>query len=267
MDAADDLPPDWGDDLPPDWGQAPRYQGQRRATELLLAHRLGLIAVLVVVGTAALVTLVLRSPAQERRSAPPPGGGVAPSDVATTPPFEFGDRSADPSASGTASPRGTAPPLPTEGPAPSDSLVAPPPPPLPTRFGPVTYEAEAPGNTLTGSAHVTTYDGASGGRIVRNIGDWGDEPDGTLRFEGVTVPADGTYTVTFFHVNLNDEPTRTAIITVSGSPPVSVTVRGSATCCASTAIKVFLKAGANSIAFANPNDHAPSIDRIVVSGS
>jgi hypothetical protein len=117
---------------------------------------------------------------------------------------------------------------------------------------------------LAGSARTAGYDGASGGRIVRNIGHWGDDPDGTLRFEGVTVPADGAYTLRFFHVNLNDEPTRTAVITVSGGASVVATVRGGGTCCASSVVTVTLKKGANQITFGNPNGHAPSIDKIVI---
>jgi hypothetical protein len=138
--------------------------------------------------------------------------------------------------------------------------------PNPGQFGPITYEAEAGANKLAGSAAVVTYPEASGGRIVRNIGDWGiTGGPGTLRFETVDVPAAGTYSLTFFHVNIDNERVRTAVITVDGIDPILVTITGSATCCLATTIKVTLKQGRNSITFSNNSSHAPSIDKITIS--
>ncbi len=138
--------------------------------------------------------------------------------------------------------------------------------PSPVVFVPVTYEAEAASNSTYGYAWVAAYNGASGGKIVRNIGDWGDQQaDGTLTFTGVTVPAAGTYTLTFYYVHIDNASTRTAFITVSGAAPVAVTVVGGSGCCASKAISVSLLAGSNTIVFGNPGGHAPSIDKIVIS--
>jgi hypothetical protein len=138
--------------------------------------------------------------------------------------------------------------------------------PQPSTFGPVTFEAEAPGNTLSGSASVTKYLGASGGSIVRNIGDWGSqEGDGVLRFEDITVPLSGTYTLKLLHVHLDNERTRTAIVTVSGSAPQPVTVPGNSTCCTLSSVRVELRKGRNTITFSNDIGHAPSIDLIVLS--
>jgi hypothetical protein len=133
------------------------------------------------------------------------------------------------------------------------------------RFGPVTIEAESPGNRVDGSAKVDSYRGASGGRIVRAIGSYGKvEGPGILRF-AVVVPAAGTYALTFFYVHVSGEPLRTATITVDDAPGFAVTVAGSAICCASASVDVHLRRGANSVAFANRDGHAPSIDRITIS--
>lgn len=172
----------------------------------------------------------------------------------------------------------SAPVVPSAGPSPSGlaTRAAPPPVPTPTptptttrpvaRFGPVTIEAEAPGNVTGGSAWVEEYPGASGGAVVRNLGDWGDRRgDGFLRFTGITVPADGTYTVKFFFVNIDNERTRTAVITVPGQDPQSVSVEGGATCCTAASVRVTLRKGTNTVTFGNSRGHAPSIDRIVLS--
>ncbi|MBT8224151.1 MAG: hypothetical protein HKP61_17435 [Dactylosporangium sp.] len=132
----------------------------------------------------------------------------------------------------------------------------------------VTYEAEATANAIGGSAWVYAYPGASGRRVVRNIGNWGSSlGPGWLRFNNVTVPADGSYVLTFYVTHLNDESTRTAVIVLSGGGTLTVTVRGGETCCSVAKTQVDLKKGANSITFANHFGHAPSIDRIVIGGS
>ena len=110
------------------------------------------------------------------------------------------------------------------------------------------------------------YPGASGGRIVRNIGNWeGSRNAGWLRFNNVTAPRAGSYLLTFFFVHLDDDTTRTAVIEVSGSAPVTLAVDGSATCCAVASRQIVLRQGVNTITFTNPDDHAPSIDKIVIS--
>jgi alpha-galactosidase len=133
----------------------------------------------------------------------------------------------------------------------------------------VTYEAEAPGNDLGGTASVDRYPGASGGRIVRNIGAWyggwyGPRKAGSLRFTGVTAPVTGTYLLSFFYVHLDGEAVRTAVIAVSGSPPVTLSVSGGANCCAVARLRITLRQGANTVTFFNPTGHAPSIDKIVI---
>ncbi len=165
----------------------------------------------------------------------------------------------------------------SESPMPSASPSSSPPPAAasPTAAGvpaprpaPVTYEAEAPGNEVAGTATVDYYPGSSGGLIVRNIGNWrGARKIGALRFNGVIAPATGTYLLTFFYLHLDDEPVRTAVISVSDGAPVTVSVTGSSTCCRSARLRVTLQRGANTVTFTNPTDHAPSIDRIVISAA
>jgi hypothetical protein len=214
-----------------------------------------LAAVLVLVLAMIFGVVALRDDNRVDRRGEPAAGVPSPGPSPSVSPPDAGS-GATPSASAT----GSASPSPrTTTPAPSRS-------PQPTRFGPVTFEAEASGNTIGGSAWVASYPGASGGAIVRNIGDWDTrQGDGFLRFENVTVPVAGTYTLKLFHVNIDNERTRTAVITVSGGDPQSVTTAGGSTCCAATSVRVELRKGRNTVTIANKDGHAPSVDRIVLS--
>jgi hypothetical protein len=129
----------------------------------------------------------------------------------------------------------------------------------------VTYEAEDPANTLSGGAFVASYAGASGGRIVKNIGAWGS-PAGTgrLAFTNVRVAAAGQYAMKLFYVHVNGDATRTLLVSVDGAGPIRVSVSGGSACCRSQAVTVGLKAGVNRITLSNPAGHAPAIDRITV---
>lgn len=251
-------------------GERPR--GHRRVASPFFRHRLALAAVLAAGGVvvslvvALAVALAVVRPHQHS-GRPPTAGGVGSTAGA---PVGGIAQSPSPTPSQGPSQRGPAGPgSPQPTPAPGATLLT-----------PITYQAEAAANTLGGSARVADYPGASGGKIVRNIGLWsrggrwsrwsrgsrgsGWSGAGTLRFDGVMAPADGRYTLTFFYVHINNEPTRTAVITVSGADPISATVAGGSTCCASKVITVVLRKGANAISFGNPNGHAPSIDKIVI---
>jgi len=211
----------------------------------------GIVAVLLLLPTALIVSLDSMGHAPRTASIP-----------------SIGAVSLGATGSGPASPAGTS--ASTAGSAPSSPAGVPPvmagttrP---PVRFGPVTIEAEAPGNALHGSAWVAPYPGASGGNIVRNIGNWGDRRGpGILLFQDVTVPVDGAYTLTFFFVNIDNEPARTAVITVLGGEAQSVPVQGSSICCLPASVRVTLRGGTNIVTFGNETGHAPSIDRIVLS--
>ncbi|BCJ73215.1 hypothetical protein CS0771_27590 [Catellatospora sp. IY07-71] len=132
-------------------------------------------------------------------------------------------------------------------------------------FGPVTYEAEAPGNTLLGQAEVVSLAGASGGRAVRNLGDGaGAKKDGALRFNAITVPEAGTYTLTFYYAQVVGPHADRVTIIVAGGATITATVGGGGSCCASKAVSVRLKAGANAVTFTSTGGPAPAIDRVVV---
>jgi hypothetical protein len=138
--------------------------------------------------------------------------------------------------------------------------------PTPSRapLEPTTYEAEAPSNMLSSGARIAPMGAASGGSGVYALG----APNmGLLRFQAVAVPATRTYPVTIYYQNPRSSE-RIAWISVNGggwmsfsfAPTDSGSVRP-------RTISVILDAGsANTIEVSNPDDRAPDIDRIVVSG-
>jgi|GEM_PF-3958433 len=237
--------------------RVPVYQRYRLRAVLAMVAALGIAVVSAV--------LVLGRPADSRQAAPPPVPGVLPASPTAGPAVLAGSGDTTPTPGTRASGRGTGrPAVPVPGSTPSVPASG-------SRsdrgagLAPVAYEAEAPGNTLGGSAWSDAYPGTSGGRLVRNIGAWGmPRGPGTLRFNGVTVPAAGPYRLTYFAVHLDNEPTRTLVITVTGGSAQTVTVTASSACCAGASVTVTLAAGSNSITFGNPAGHGPSIDRITV---
>jgi len=226
----------------------PRYRGRRRVADPASRRRLSVLAIVACGSLASAVALALVG--SNRYPGQPHGGTVQPAPAASLPSI-----GAPPSPASTA----------TTGPTRSraEPTRSGPPTKSSAPFTPVAYEAEAATNTVSGSAHVSTYPGASGGKIVRNIGAWGGAA-GVLRFGSVTVPADGTYTLAFFYVHLDDQPSRTAVITVAGQDPISVPVTGGSICCVTKVITVVLTKGANVVTFTNPGGQAPSIDKIVI---
>jgi hypothetical protein len=127
------------------------------------------------------------------------------------------------------------------------------------------YEAEAPGNTLIGSASVGPYARASGGQLVRAIGNWRSARGlGALRFNNIAVPKSGPYVMTFYFVNIGSLATRTAVITASGSQSSSVTVASDSNCCTAQPVVIFLFKGKNAITFSNSGAEAPAIDKITL---
>lgn len=126
--------------------------------------------------------------------------------------------------------------------------------------GPVTYEAEAAGNTLGGGATVYGCSGCSGGAKVGYIGG-----SGYLVFNDISVPVAGTYLVTVGYVD--GDSSRTAIVTVDGTPfelPLSGTNDNNWDTAQTVTIPVQLSAGANSIQFGNPNGYVSDIDKIAL---
>jgi hypothetical protein len=131
----------------------------------------------------------------------------------------------------------------------------------PAADGPVAYEAEASGNTLTGNASVNDCSACSGGKKVGNLG----ANNGSVAINKVTAPKDGTYLMQLDYTDGSSG--RTVIVTANGTSfqlplpggndnnwgrPRSITV------------PVELKAGDNTISFGNPSDYVSDVDRITV---
>jgi hypothetical protein len=227
-----------------------RYRGRRRIGGP--AGRLWIAIAFVLVGLGAAVAIPLALSLSSGNDAPPDPSSPA---VAVNVP---------PSSEGSASP--TATPGPSVSPSPSQpTTVAAPP------FRPATYEAEAGTTKREGSARVRPTPGASGRKVVNRIGDWSDSDtseanNGTLTFTEVRVPAAGTYTLAVYYAFLEEDPTRSMLITVNQSASRNVTVARPEGCCQSSVkISITLKKGVNTIRFSNSDGPAPAIDRILIS--
>jgi hypothetical protein len=136
------------------------------------------------------------------------------------------------------------------------------------------YEAEAGGNTLSGTAVVVGDSAASGGSYV---GWLGAGAANTLRFNGVTVPAAGRYRMVVSYANgelgagasnyNSNIVDRYAEIRVNSGTVQKVFFRNTLGWSNywTTVVDVTLNAGANTITFGNSSaGYAPNIDRIQI---
>lgn len=155
------------------------------------------------------------------------------------------------------------PTAPSPTPPATTTTTKPPPSGPPPPFPPLTIEAEAPQNTMTGTAARASYAGTSGGELVGYIGLQSfDSTAGTLSINGINVPSAGTYSLTFYYIANSD---RTAYISVNGGANILVSVPRHDACCANKKVPVTLVKGANTIVFSNPIGRCPAIDKIVIS--
>lgn len=127
--------------------------------------------------------------------------------------------------------------------------------------GPTSYEAESPANTIAGGARIADCSACSGGQKVGYVG-----AGGTLTFNGVTVPASGTYDVAIAYL---DAAGRQAAVSVDGAAPTTVQFTPTAdwNTVGTVTVPLHLVAGRNTIEFANPSDYAPDFDRILVAAA
>ena len=127
--------------------------------------------------------------------------------------------------------------------------------------GPKSYEAEASTNTIAGGARVSSCSACSGGKKVGYVGS-----GGTLTFNGVTAPSDGTYNVTIAYL---DGEGRQATVSVNGGATqlVQFTSTGDFNTLGTKTIQLQLHAGSNTIEFANASNYAPDFDRILVAAT
>ncbi|MBM9509910.1 fibronectin type III domain-containing protein [Actinacidiphila acididurans] len=130
----------------------------------------------------------------------------------------------------------------------------------PAAGGPVSYEAEAPGNTLGGNAGISDCGECSGGKKVGNLGS-----GGSVAINNVTVPKDGTY---LMKLDYTDGSSGRTMVVTTGATSFQVPLPGSNDnnwgTPHSITVPVTLKAGANSITFGNPSDYASDVDRITL---
>ncbi len=254
------------------WGSVTAYHGRRRARQSLRALRPAGRAQLVALVLAVIAALGLSLVLVRDRPPPGPASGAEPPLVPGLPVIPTVDESptgaplsGSPAGSGSRAPHRTpASASPGASPTAAPPSAAPSPSPSPSPLAPTTYEAESGANLLTSGARVAGMSGASGGRAVYALG----APNlGVLRFRAVEVPATGTYTLTIHYQNPWSID-RTAQISVNGGAPVTLRFSPTGTCCLQTrTMSVTFNAGAaNTVELANPDDRAPDIDRIVVSG-
>lgn len=126
----------------------------------------------------------------------------------------------------------------------------------------ITVEAESAANALRGQTQAREVDGASGGLVVTAVG---ASQASTIGFDGVNVPAAGTYTLTVFYLS---DPDRGASVRVNGGQTSTVNFPGTGDrdTVASLALRINLDAGPNVIEFGGVAGRAPDLDRITVNG-
>jgi hypothetical protein len=232
---------------------------------------LAVVGVLVGLGANAAVPFALSSQREDAPKAAPnqlpteidlPPSGFVPDPILSTSEVPLSTGQA-------ATPAPT--PKPTQAQVAANATIGPPsmqaeqasPPAPPPPFEPLTLEAES-GQT---SGSAWTWDGyptASGGLIVRNLGNWGGTP-GTVTLNNIVFPNQANYTITIYFVHPNGETNRSALVTVAGLDGVTVNFTApDSQCCYTTAVTINIPGGTRSITFDNPTDHAPSIDKIVI---
>jgi uncharacterized protein YkwD len=124
--------------------------------------------------------------------------------------------------------------------------------------GTTTYEAEAGSNALTGGAHVASCRRCSGGSRVTAVGLLGG-----LTFTGVAAERTGATKIQVTYTGNGD---RTAQISVNDGVATSVAFPGTRGDERTGTVRIVLplRAGDNTLSFANPAGPAPDVDKIVI---
>jgi hypothetical protein len=126
--------------------------------------------------------------------------------------------------------------------------------------GPTVYPAAASTNTLGGGASVYSCSGCPGGQKVGYLGG-----GGSLTYPDITVPVAGTYLMTLTYVD--GDTGRVSIVTVNGQPiilPTDGTGDNDWGDSQTVTIPVTLKAGTNTIEFANPDNYSADVSQIAL---
>jgi uncharacterized protein YkwD len=124
---------------------------------------------------------------------------------------------------------------------------------------PSLYQAEATTSTLTGGARIDACGRCSGRQKVG----WVGKNKGVLTVTGVRAAAAGPATLT---VSYSSAVTRSAVLRLNSGTPVTMTfpATGGWNTPRTKAVKVALRAGANTLAFGNPAGWAPDFDSVRV---
>jgi peptidoglycan-N-acetylglucosamine deacetylase len=134
---------------------------------------------------------------------------------------------------------------------------------LAANAGTITYQAESSANTLSGGAVVKSCSGCAGGKKVGNVGN----NAGTLRFNGINAAVSGSAKIAIRYVN-GGTTNRTATMRINGGTASTKTFPPSGGWAKSATLTVTatLKAGSNTITFANPTagKWAPDFDQVTV---
>ncbi len=193
-----------------------------------------------------------------------------PDDGAGDEPTAPGDASTRPAPTPAAPPVPPAPNPPLTGPPttrPSQPPTTPPtsppataPSPSPSAAPAASYEAEARGNVLTGTARAVTCSGCSGGKKIGHLGNG----TATLQFTGVRATTAGPTVLTLAYVNGGSVP-RTAQLSVNGGPATTLTfpVTRDWNTTGTLRVTVTLNAGANTVKFSDAAS-APDFDKLTV---
>jgi uncharacterized protein YjbI with pentapeptide repeats len=139
------------------------------------------------------------------------------------------------------------------------------------------YEAEALGNTLAGTAYVAACNSyiktlgttglasigsCSGGAKIRDVGNGAGN---YVRFDHIQAPTSGNYQMTLYSVVSG---TRDVSVSVNGGTARIVAVTGPDWYTpVATTMAVTLSAGNNTVKLSNSSGYAPDIDRIVITSS
>ncbi|RED61835.1 carbohydrate-binding protein [Cohnella lupini] len=120
------------------------------------------------------------------------------------------------------------------------------------------YEAESSVNALVGNAKVAECGSCSGGMKVGNL-----YQGASLQFNGIQVPAAGSYTVTVHYISGD---ARAADVSVNGSVYQNILFPATAdwNTTGTYSFAASLNAGNNTILFTDGGGYSPDIDKIVV---
>jgi hypothetical protein len=125
----------------------------------------------------------------------------------------------------------------------------------------VTYEAEAAGNTLSGTAVVASCVNCSGGSEVNFVGN-----GAALTFNGVNAAAAGVNLATVAYVN-GDTAVRTATLQVNGQVPTTVSFPSTGSWSTPGTVSLLLslaKGSTNTITFSNASGWTPNFDAVAI---